>query len=258
MSRTVLVACLAWLAIPGAAPGQNIPELLDSMQRGADGDAIPTADELRGVTVPAELDQGVALLGDPSYAVREEATAKLVEGAFRKEEVYAVLAQRSLSAEQRHRLLEVLHDRLIRMPRGAVGISMDQRFLPSRIVVMDLIPGLPACEVLQVGDRIVSLQGKELKTQMEFVKTVQSQPPGTKITLRVERLVPADRRGENAAAVEPQFEVLDIDIVLGSAELLRDPDGRPTQNNSLLEDRKRQADEAQRLYGPRPKLIEVR
>ncbi len=258
MNRTVLVACLAWLGIPGAAPGQNVPELLDSIQREVSGDAIPTAEELRSVTVPAELDEGVSLLGDPSYAVREEATAKLVEGAFRKEEVYAVLAQRSLSAEQRHRLLEVLHHRLIRMPRGAVGISMDQRFLPTRIVVMDLIPGLPACEVLQVGDRIVSLQGKELKSQMEFVKTVQSQPPGTKITLRVERLVPADPRGENAAALEPQFEVLDIDMVLGSAELLRDPDGRPTQNNSLLEERKRQADEAQRMYGPRPKLIEVR
>ncbi len=258
MNRTVLVACLAWLGIPGAAPGQNVPELLDSMQRDADGDAIPTAEELRGVTVPAELDEGVSLLGDPSYAVREQATARLVEGAFRQEEVYAVLAQRRLSAEQRHRLLEVLHDRLIRMPRGAVGISMDQRFLPNRIVVMGLLPGLPACEVLQVGDRIVSLQGKELKSQMEFVKTVQSQPPGTKITLRVERLATVDRRGENAAAAEPQLEVLDIDLVLGSADLLRDPDGRPTQSNSLLEERKRQADEAQRLYGPRPKLIEVR
>jgi hypothetical protein len=144
------------------------------------------------------------------------------------------------------------------MPRGAVGISMDQRFLPSRIVVMDLIPGLPACEVLQVGDRIVSLQGKELKSQIEFVKTVQSQPPGTKITLKVERPVPVDRRVDAAANVEPQLEVLDIDIVLGSADLLRDPDGRPTTNNSLLEDRKSLADEAQRLYGPRPKLIEVR
>jgi len=255
MNRTVLVACLAWLGSPGAAPGQNIPELLDSMPRAIDGEAIPTVEELRSVAVPAELDQGVALLGDPSYAVREEATSRLVEGAFRNQEVYAVLAQRSLSAEQRHRLLGVLHDRLIRMPRGAVGIQMDQRFLP-RIVVTDLIPGLPACEVLQIGDRIVGLQGKELKTQMEFVKTVQSQPPGTRIALKVERPVPIDRNRADAAA-EPQVEVLDIEIVLGSADLLRDPDGRPPQN-SVLEDRRRESGEAQRVYGPRPKLIEVR
>lgn len=251
-----MVACLAWLGCAGAATGQNVPDLLDTIQRSVEGEAIPTAEELRGVNVPPELDQGVALLGDPSYAVREEATARLVEGTFRKEEVYAVLAQRRLTAEQRHRLLEVLHDRLILTPRGAVGIQMDQRFLPNRVVVIDLIPGLPACEVLQVGDRIVGLQGKDLATQMDFVRTVQSQPPGTKISLKVERPVPVDRNRAEAQG-EPKVEVLDIELVLGSADLLRDPDGRPAQN-SLLDERRREAGEAQRVYGPRPKLIEVR
>lgn len=256
MRRTLVVACLAWLGGPGAAPGQDVPELLDSVSH-APGESIPSADELRSVTVPVELERGVALLGDSSYAVREAATTLLVEGAFRNQEIYAVLAQPNLAAEQRHRLLEVLHDRLVSMPRGAVGIRMDQRFLPGRVVVMDLEPGLPACEKLQVGDQIVELQGKELKSQLEFIKAIQSQAPGTKITLKVERPVSPQRKRADAGDAAPQLQVLDIEIVLGSADLLRTEDGRPAPS-LVLEDRKRLAGKAQEVYGPRPKLIEVR
>ena len=61
-----------------------------------------------------------------------------------------------------------------------------------------------------------------------------------------------------ASAVAPTTQVFDVEIALGSAALLRDPEGRPQPPGPVLEDRKRMADDAQRIYGPRPRLIEVR
>ena len=223
--------------------------------------ALPGAAELEAIEIAPGLAALVDRLGDPSYAAREEATAELLRGSFDNPEIYAVLLRRDLTAEQRHRLLSVVRDRLLNTPRGAVGIKVDQRWLPNKVVIEALLPALPAREVLQVGDRITHLRGVPLESWEVFVDTVQSSVPGTKIMVTVERLVSGRRPTRRDAAVEaeePQYEQLDIELRLGSADQLLDPvTGRPQRGGPVVSRREREADLAMMRFGSEPKLIAI-
>ena len=56
-------------------------------------------------------------------------------------------------------------------------------------------------------------------------------------------------------ARQPQHETLEIGIVLGSAELLKQFGSRKSEVESM---REAEADWAMTLFAPRPKLIEIR
>ena len=201
-------------------------------------------------------------MGDPSYAAREEATAELLRGPFDNAELYAVLAQKTLTTEQRHRLLSVVMDRLLNTPRGAVGIKVEERSKRNnQIVIEELLPDLPARDVLQVGDRITHLQGRPLDNWDTFVDTVQSSVPGATITLTVERLVSGrrpDRRDVADEAAEPQYERIEIELELGSADHLLDPaTGRPQRGGPVVDRREREANLAMPRFGSVPKLLQI-
>jgi hypothetical protein len=249
----LVVAVLA--CVPAAARGQSVPPPEDDV-------SLPGLAELRAIEIPPRLDALVERLGDASYTRREEATAELLSTSFVNTEIYAVLAQRRLTPEQRHRLLSVVRERLLNAPRGAVGIKIDNRWrLQGRIVVEELLPDLPARHVLEVGDRITHIDGRLLADWNEFVERVQSSVPGEKITLTVERVVRGRRPAGGAAveAEEPQFEQLEIELVLGSADRLVDPvTGRPQQGGSVVTRRAREADLAMIRFGSMPKLLKIR
>lgn len=276
-ARTRLGTCVLTAALTAAAagqgieakPGKNQPprEAIEGVDAGqvirrktvqaATGfappqeETLPSGDELQTIEVDPEVERFVSLLGDPAYGVREQATAELLGRPFDNLQLYAILARGGLTAEQRHRLLAVVHDRLLNTPRGAVGIKIDNRGLPDKVIIQELLPGLPAREVLEIGDRITHLEGKPIESWTAFVKSVQSRRPGSTISVTVQRPMPGE-------AAEPKLKTLQIDIKLGSTDLLVDPmTGRPSPGGPVYNERKNEADLVMQRWGANPRMIQI-
>ena len=221
---------------------------------------LPSAAELNKVQIDERLRRCIESLGDPMYAVREAATVELRIGNFVRWQIYAALSRLELTGEQRYRLTTAVQDNLLLTPRGAVGISVTvQSRQANKIVVGRLLPDLPAQDLLHVGDRITHLQGKPLPNWRAFVKEVQTRAPGAKITVTVERIISPRRINRRQIGVEePQFTTLDIEIELGSAEMLRDPSSGKIQRTGEVFDRlKAEAMEVAGTFAPQPKQIRV-
>src|SRR5688500_4657765 len=113
---------------------------------------LPPREVLEAISVDPALRDLAQRLDDPSFAVREKATHELLERQVDRNQIYAMLEFDSLSAEQRYRLLAAVRDSLVNMPRGALGIQMQQvqfnRQGPIEVRVQDLLPNLPAEKVL--------------------------------------------------------------------------------------------------------------
>ncbi len=220
---------------------------------------LPSPAQLQKIEIDAGLVLCIDRLGNSTYATREEAMVELLNGGFVKDQIYAALAKLRLTAEQRHRLLVVVQDRLLTTPRGAVGIQVNPRLRPGKIVVERLLPDLPARNVLETGDRITHLNGRLLTDWNEFVQEVQTRAPGSKITVTVERVVAGRRPNRHELGVhEPEYKTLDLEIELGSAEMLRDPvSGQVQKSGEVYQRLQAEAAAAARVFGPQPRQIEV-
>lgn len=221
---------------------------------------IPSAEELDDVQIDERLRLCIDLLGDPTYAVREAATVELQTGDFVRRQIYAALSRLDLSGEQRYRVTTAVQDNLLLTPRGAVGISVNRRFREeNKIVVDQLLPDLPARDVLHIGDRITHLQGKPLPNWRAFVKEVQTREPGAKITVTVERIISGRRPSRRQIGIqEPKFTTLDVEIELGSAEMLRDPmTGTIQRTGDVFQRLKAEAREIAGTFAPQAKQIKV-
>ena len=221
---------------------------------------IPSAEELEDVLIDERLSLCIVLLGDPAYAVREAATVQLLTGNFVRQQIYAALSRLALSGEQRYRLMTAAQDKLLLTPRGAVGISVDQRFRrENKIVVQQLLPDLPARDVLHIGDQITHLQGVPLPNWRAFVNEVQTREPGAKITVTVERIISGRRSDRRQIGnQEPTFTTMEIEIELGSAEMLRDPiSGKIQRTGPYFQRLKAEATEVAGTFAPKPKQIRL-
>jgi hypothetical protein len=221
---------------------------------------LPSARELNEVQIDDRLSECIVLLGDPAYAVREAATAQLLTGDFVRRQIYAALLRLELTGEQRYRLLTAVQDNLLLTPRGAVGISVNLRFRgEDKIVVEQLLPDLPARDVLHIGDRITHLHGRPLPNWRAFVKEVQTREPGAKITVTVERIISGRRASRRQIGFqEPTYTTMDIEIELGSAEMLRDPiSGKVQRTGDVFKRLKAEATEVGGTFAPKPKQIKL-
>lgn len=244
-------AALAVLLSSGAALGQQ--DMRVTRLAPNDLAPLPSAEILREIEIDPALERVVEQLDDPAYEKRQEASVALRDAPWENLELYAILERLPLSAEQRHRVLLVIAERLLTRPRGAVGIQIDQRRLPE-VVIFKLLPELPARDVLEIGDRITHLDGVPVQNWDWFRWAVQSRVPGTRISIRIER--DAEERGEDDGAVA-DGEVLDVELALGSADLLVDPTtGRPQSDGAFLDARRQEALMASERYAPR-RLVEV-
>ncbi|MCH8152002.1 MAG: PDZ domain-containing protein [Planctomycetes bacterium] len=222
--------------------------------------AFPTRQELASVDVTAQVMALVARLDHPCYREREAATKALQDAPDDQRQLYAVLARETLTTEQRHRLLAVVRQRLLNTPRGALGISMQierpDANQPGEVVIMDLLPDLPAERVLQRGDRITHVDGNPLNGRNDLIRRIQARRPGDEVQLVVNR-VRRDGAGRPLwnEARQPQYETLEIDIVLASAELLKQFGSGRSEVESI---REAEADWAMTLFAPRPALIKFR
>ena len=66
--------------------------------------------------------------------------------------------------------------------------------------------------------------GEPLPNWEAFIKEIQTREPGAKITVTVERIISGRRSDRRQIGnQEPTFTTMEIEIELGSAEMLRDP-----------------------------------
>ncbi|MBX3359254.1 MAG: hypothetical protein KF745_12605 [Phycisphaeraceae bacterium] len=107
----------------------------------------------------------VALLDDPSYQVRQDASAQLVASTdITLPMIEATLANAaSLSPEQRERLISAGRTRFERSPRGAMGIRpILTGLLRDRIIIDQTVPNFPCARLLEEGDILESADGARL------------------------------------------------------------------------------------------------
>ena len=259
----MLVPVLPLLAALSLAPLASAQVVLESVTPDSGELVLPSAAELERVRIDPALVELVEQLGSDVYEERELALARLLNGDQSKMQIYAALHQLPLSAEQRHRLLEVVRQRLVNLPRGAVGISMQpvpkEGSRELEIKVIELIEGLPAERVLQIGDLITKLDGQPLYTQNDLVNRVQTKMPGDTVSLSVRR---AERDGQGQVVVDqdgrPVYKLVEIELTLGSADMLANPSGRPMQESPVLRRRRLEAEGVAARYSPRPNTIAIR
>lgn len=191
------------------------------------------------VPATAETERLVAQLDAVSLAERRAAEEALVARRVPLSEMLGVLSRPGLSAEQRQRLVGVVSRQVERIPRGALGIRMDTgRDIGRGVVVSGFVEGMPASSVLELGDRIVEIEGAPTPTANELIGAVQRRLPGEVIRLRVVRI--EDGLEEEKA----------IDLVLGSVEQLQQDDTDPfARQNPVIAERTRFIAELQLRHG---------
>jgi hypothetical protein len=234
--------------------------LLCANGRPASGQIAP---EFSDVTIGPALAELVRQLDDPSFTLREEAMGRLMQASADQSVLYAMLSRDDLSAEQQQRLLEAVRQKLLRRPRGALGISMPTtRTAPRQaegIEVGSLLRGMPAEKVLEVGDVITHIDGRPVRGIEELQSLVQEKRPGDDVLLTVKR----PQRDEEGRFITDEdgltsYETLEKTVSLASADDLDQPTSRLVLESPVLIARRRESLEAARRFIPLVQYVGVR
>jgi hypothetical protein len=192
----------------------------------------------QGSSMAIPLDLIIEQMGSENFSVREFATRALIESDIPDDAIQSRLGIETLEEEQRQRLMSAFRYRLFNAPRGALGIRMSFRGNANgrggRVLVTDLLDDLPAREVLVLGDAIIRLDGIHPTSTSDLILHVQAKRPGDKVRLEIERLV-VDEQGQQILdeANVPQIENFEVDVILGSADLLDDNNRLPSQARAI-------------------------
>jgi hypothetical protein len=266
-----LAAMLTSIVVIHATPAQvttidsDDATLQESLQRLA-----PDGRPLSEVQIDPHLRELAGRLDDPSFEIRETAARELIQSTTDRLQLYAILGGHDLTVEQRYRLLQIVRDHLVNMPRGAIGIEMEgfpqgMAVPGTGVRVKSLIPKLPAERVLQVGDRIMAIDDQPLTVSTDLQRHVQSKRPGEKITMLIRRSR-VDERGDLVldANNQPVTDDLRIELELGSTELLRNASGAAPRGggaavmaNPVEQQRAREAADAAAIFAPPPRIVAV-
>ena len=159
----------------------------------------------------------ITSMSSSDWRIRESGTMDLARDRQITEEMMVTRLSRSgLTQEQRLRVLRAIEIRLLRLPRGALGIRMrtelarfkDQDGVPvSGIEIIELLPGMPAEEQLRVGDIIVSIAGEPIDEPTDVSALIKQHWPGEFLELVVARDEPADEAGAPRKSSRLQFKV---------------------------------------------------
>jgi membrane-associated protease RseP (regulator of RpoE activity) len=197
----------------------------------------------------------VADLDSHEFAQRQTASASLSDPTVTTEEVFAILVRGNLTDEQRERLLTVAREKVLALPRGALGIRMQVSGNPEKpgVEVQMLLPDMPAASVLKIGDRIESIDGKPVKTSNDLVDIIQSKVPGDSVKLSVARQQ-RDEREKPKLDGKGGFveEHVEVQVGLTSATNLDKFEGQfPTSSRSMVLERRLLAlREAEEKFAP--------
>ena len=165
------------------------------------------------------------------------------------------IAIEKITGDEEQYILEAVRQKLLRRPRGALGISMPTiRTAPPQvegIEVGSLLRGMPAEKVLQVGDFITHIDGQPVGRIEELQSLVQEKQPGDDVLLTVKR----PKRDEEGRFITDEdggtaYETFEATISLASAEELDQPTSRLVLESPVLIARRREALEAARRFMP--------
>lgn len=207
----------------------------------------------------------VERLGSPEWQVRETASSELMALPMPEAQapIVARLERGDLDPEQRHRLVDAASRRLIEQPRGAIGISMDgMRGAIGGVRVAAIVPGMPAAEVLRVGDVIETINDQPILSSAILSDIVQRLAPETAVRIRVQRPVLDEkgrpRRDRNGLIVS---QPLDLLMRLGSMEQLDNADragrGGIRANSDVQMMREQTARQIRREFAARATMVQL-
>ncbi len=198
----------------------------------------------------------VAELDAKEFARREAASARLGLSSVPAEVIFAILARGELSVEQCERLLAIAQDKVLALPRGALGLRMQPSGDPRNpgVEVLLLLPGMPAERVLKIGDRIERIDDRPLATSSDLVEIVQSKMPGDHVRLSIARQQ-RDERGKPKLDPAGGFidDRMEFDVALTTAvDLDRFEDQLASPVRSVVLERRLLAlREAEARFSPR-------
>ncbi|MCA9295158.1 MAG: PDZ domain-containing protein, partial [Phycisphaerales bacterium] len=118
----------------------------------------------------------------------------------------------------------------------------------------DIVPGLPAEEVLRIGDRITHLDGIRLTSNEDLIRYVQYRQPGDEIQVTIRRPQLVNREIDDVAQQDTlEFTVMTVTLKLGSAELLSRT-GVAGESPVLVE-RRMQAQSIKRMHAMKARTV---
>jgi PDZ domain-containing protein len=126
----------------------------------------------------------------------------------------AVRREGESDEEYRNRVLQQMDDSNFRSVAVALGY-LGYELVPTEVVINDVVQGVPAAGMVELGDTVVSVNGDEIKSVADFAPALEGYGVGDVIDLTVER---------NGAEVELEVELAEredepgvpmIGIVLG-------------------------------------------
>ena len=205
----------------------------------------------------SEFELLVDQLDAPRWKAREDAVNRLARdtSGVPLEWVEARLARGGLSLEQVVRLLRIAEIRLLRAPRGAIGIQMAPDPLPPAqegpegVRIRAVIRDMPAEGILKAGDLITHIEDEAIRTQEDLATIVQRHWPGDTIRFRVMRESVQD--GD-----EPDEPLLlEFEITLGSTKVLRASNSGLSVRDPDYPQRKDRFDLLTQRYGVVPTTI---
>jgi len=228
-----------------------------------------TAATTAGLDDRAGFDELLERLDDPSFAVREAATEALMDRADLKGRIIGALdgwtstgePGRALSVEQRERLLMILRHHVLNAPRGAIGIRMNPGIHEPGVECVEvafLIPDMPAERALEVGDRILEIDGRRIRGSDDLADAVQSRLPGEEIEVRLMRI----QRDAGGAAVidrnrQPAYEELVVELELARYDELPHNDDGPIRMNPIDRVRAEEAASYELRFATRPRPVDL-
>ena len=232
----------------------NVPQLKNRNQMFRRSlDSLLDIDKLKRAKIPTEVLDLVSRLSSDEFAEREAASSALRKIALSDEILMAVLEQRPLGYEQQNRLLRVIQWRVRERRRGAVGIRM--RMAQTGVVITELVAGLPAEQVLQVGDEIVMINGEVVRSNDDLVKVVQALLPETLIKMMVLR-PKKQKPGELLGNALPRKDEIEVEFPLGDYEKLQSDASATGLTNPETERRKELVRAIQDRYEPTPARVQ--
>ncbi|MGI9015403.1 MAG: PDZ domain-containing protein [Phycisphaerales bacterium] len=170
-----------------------------------------------------EFGRQLNALADDRYQVRTAAAEWFREVSVPNAVFEAMLRADYLTLEQGAQLLAVLRRRVLERPSGALGVQMIQATDLRGVIINELLPRMPAAEVLKRGDRVTHVEGVEIYSQAQFSMLIAAYRPGETVRLVVERMLQSDPDAE-APDLRPamSMETVEVDITLADDSGLGD------------------------------------
>ncbi len=194
---------------------------------------LPTDVELNAVVVDPWLLAMVDQLASSSFEVRSRASEELLKRHADQRQLMALLARPNLDREARARLISALQQRILRAPRGALGVRMESMRDDLGVRVTGLVPGMPGEKALRLDDIVYAIDGEAVAVREDLIRIVQSKEPGTVVTVSLYRQQ-RDAKGKGIfdAKDAPIHDRHEFDIALASTETL-EVKGGPEPANLL-------------------------